>query len=85
MPETDPSSVGPWMVTQVQIQLDAMAGACNELERAGREIKFIVPITSCSGGEHERPTGHIAIFSLPRAPNRGGKVRPRSLRLGGGR
>lgn len=55
------------MVTQVQAQLEAMAGACNELHRAGREIKFIVPIAHAVGEtEGERPTSHIAIFTLPR-------------------
>ena len=56
----------PWMVTQVQAQLDAMAGACNELYRANRQIKFIVPIISAeSQSAMERPTSHIAIFSMP--------------------
>lgn len=56
----------PWMVTLVQAQLDEMAGACNELHRAKREIKFIVPIAQVTGESAlERPTSHIAIFTLP--------------------
>jgi hypothetical protein len=57
----------PWMVTQVQAQLDAMAAACNELHGAGRQIMFIVPITYAGGDQYERPTSHIAIFTLPQA------------------
>lgn len=54
------------MVTLVQAQLDEMAGACNELHRAKREIKFIVPIAQVTGESAlERPTSHIAIFTLP--------------------
>jgi len=57
----------PWMVTLVQAQLDEMAGACNELHRAKREIKFIVPIVQMAGESAlERPTSHIAIFTLPK-------------------
>jgi hypothetical protein len=85
MPQNDFPSTGPWMVTQVQVQLDAMAGACNELERADREIRFIVPVTVCANNGHERPTGHIAIFSLPRGPKRKGKVRSVGERTGPGR
>jgi hypothetical protein len=55
----------PWMVTLVQAQLDAMAGTCNELHQAKREIKFIVPIAQAEGSGQERPTSHIAIFTLP--------------------
>jgi hypothetical protein len=55
------------MVTLVQAQLDEMAGACNELHRAKREIKFIVPIVQMAGESAlERPTSHIAIFTLPK-------------------
>ena len=54
----------PWMVTQVPAQLDAMAGACNELHRAERKIMFIVPIV-LPHEPNERPTSHIAIFTLP--------------------
>lgn len=57
----------PWMVTQVQVQLDAMAAACNELHGIGRQIMFIVPITNVGGDQSERPTSHIAIFTLPQA------------------
>lgn len=54
------------MVTVVQAQLDEMAGACNDLHREGREIRFIVPITQPSEvASFERPTSHIAIFSFP--------------------
>lgn len=57
----------PWMVTLVQSQLDEMAAACNELHRNGREIKFIVPIAQAeSRPTLERPTSHIAIFTLPK-------------------
>jgi len=53
------------MVTQVQAQLDAMAGACNELHRANRKIMFIVPIANMQEpSPTELPTAHIAIFSL---------------------
>jgi hypothetical protein len=56
----------PWTVTLVQSQLDEMAGACNELHRAQRKIMFIVPIVQISGqDDRERPTSHIAIFTLP--------------------
>lgn len=64
--ETEPNA--PWMVTLVQAQLDAMAGACNELHRTGRQVQFIVPISEGAGGQ-ERPTSHIAIFTLPNKPN----------------
>jgi len=57
----------PWMVTQVPAQLDAMAGACNELHRAKRQIMFIVPIAhTVEASDLERPTSHIAIFTLPK-------------------
>lgn len=60
------TSDAPWLVTLVQAQLDAMASACNELHRAKREIKFIVPIVQpVAESTHERPTSHIAIFTLP--------------------
>lgn len=59
----------PWMVTLVQAQLDAMAGTCNELHQAKREIKFIVPIAQDEGSGQERPTSHIAIFTLPAPKN----------------
>lgn len=56
----------PWMVTQVPAQLDAMAGACNELHRANRKIMFIVPIAAlASASELERPTSYVAVFTLP--------------------
>ncbi len=55
----------PWMVTQVPAQLDAMAGACNELHRAQRKVMFVVPI-SAPAESTERATSHIAIFTLPR-------------------
>lgn len=56
----------PWMVTQVPAQLDAMAGACNELHRAQRQIMFVVPIAyAVENSDLERPTSHIAIFTLP--------------------
>ena len=56
----------PWMVTQVPAQLDAMAGACNELHQARRQIMFIVPIAHIiEASDSERPTSHIAIFTLP--------------------
>lgn len=56
----------PWMVTLVQAQLDEMAGACNQLHQSRREIKFIVPIVQMTGESAlERPTSHIAIFTLP--------------------
>jgi len=57
----------PWMVTVVQAQLDEMAGACNQLHQANREIKFIVPIAHVEGTGLDRPTSHIAIFTLPAA------------------
>lgn len=64
------SAEAPWMVTQVPAQLDAMAGACNELHRARRKIMFIVPIAHVvNASEFERPTSHIAIFSLPTEEN----------------
>jgi hypothetical protein len=54
------------MVTQVPAQLDAMAGACNELHLAHRQIMFIVPIIDAAEfSTSERPTSHIAIFTLP--------------------
>jgi len=56
----------PWMVTLVQAQLDEMAGAFNELDLNGREIKFVIPICQPGGQIHERPTSHIAIFTLPK-------------------
>lgn len=60
------TSNAPWLVTLVQARLDEMAGACNELHRAKREIKFIVPIVQMTGDSAlERPTSHIAIFTLP--------------------
>ncbi len=60
------TSAAPWLVTQVTAQLDAMAGACNELHRAKRRIMFIVPIAHViEASDHERPTSHVAIFSLP--------------------
>lgn len=66
-PDSGLTAEAPWMVTQVQAQLDAMAGACNELHRAGRTIMFIVPIAHIVEASNlERPTSHIAIFSLPR-------------------
>jgi hypothetical protein len=55
------------MVTLVQAQLDEMAGACNELHQNDRKIMFIVPIVQAA--DHsllERPTSHIAIFTLPK-------------------
>jgi hypothetical protein len=56
----------PWMVTQVSAQLDAMAGACNELHQAKRQILFIVPIAHIvESSDSERPTSHVAIFTLP--------------------
>jgi len=55
----------PWMVTLVQAQLDEMAGACNTLHRQNRKIMFIVPIAQVENAMHERPTSHIAIFTLP--------------------
>jgi hypothetical protein len=61
------SEPGPWLVTHVQAQLDEMAGACNELERAGRSIKFIVPIPNPDQHAYERATMAIAIFSLPKS------------------
>jgi len=65
-PDSSVQPGSPWMVTMVQAQLDEMAGICNELHRAGREIKFIVPIVQASAEPtHERPTSHIAIFSFP--------------------
>lgn len=65
-PDTDYPEDAPWMVTLVQAQLDQMAGACNELHRDGREIKFIVPIANITGeAGNERPTSHVAIFTLP--------------------
>jgi hypothetical protein len=61
------SDDSPWMVTQVSAQLDAMAGACNELHRAKRRIMFIVPIAhAIVASDLERPTSHIAIFTLPK-------------------
>jgi hypothetical protein len=63
-PITTPEA--PWMVTQVPAQLDAMAGACNELHQASRKIMFIVPIAHLvEVTDTERPTSHIAIFTLP--------------------
>lgn len=59
------SPEGPWMVTLVQAQLDEMAGACNELHRNAREIKFIVPIAEGGKSDWERRASHIAIFTLP--------------------
>lgn len=57
----------PWMVTQVPAQLDAMAGACNELHQANRRIMFIVPISNSPEiSTSERMTSYIAIFSLPK-------------------
>jgi hypothetical protein len=65
--EPDSRSDAPWMVTLVQTQLDEMAGVCNELHRAGREIKFIVPIAQApERSKLERPTSHLAIFTLPK-------------------
>lgn len=59
----------PWMVTMVQAQLEEMAGTCNELHRAGREIKFIVPIAQpITEAPHERSASVIAIFTLPFRP-----------------
>jgi hypothetical protein len=55
------------MVTMVQAQLDEMAGACNELHRNGREIKFVVPICQTGDVGQERPTSHVAIFTLPKS------------------
>lgn len=55
----------PWLVTQVPAQLDAMAGACNELYRAKRKIMFIVPIAYSDHSPSERATSHVAIFTLP--------------------
>jgi len=56
----------PWLVTQVPAQLDAMAGACNELHRARRQIMFIVAIgDAATASPLERPTSHVAIFTLP--------------------
>jgi hypothetical protein len=55
------------MVTLVQTQLDEMAAACNQLHRSGREIKFIVPIAEAENRPAlERPTSHIAIFTVPK-------------------
>ena len=63
-PVTTPDA--PWMVAQVSAQLDAMAGACNELHQANRKIMFIVPIAHLvEASDLERPTSHIAIFTLP--------------------
>jgi hypothetical protein len=63
----DKSTGGPWRVTLVQTQLDEMAGVCNELHRANREIKFIVPISPpAEPAGPERSISHIAVFSLPR-------------------
>ena len=67
MPDVMHHPRAPWMVTQVQAQLDAMAAACNELHGIGRQIMFIVPITNAGGDQNERPTSHIAIFTLPQA------------------
>jgi hypothetical protein len=61
----------PWMVTMIQAQLEEMAGACNELHRAEREIKFVVPISQSPDAPGvERPTSHVAIFSLPKNHDR---------------
>jgi hypothetical protein len=68
MSNTEPqiSKEAPWMVTLVQAQLEEMAGVCNELHRANRRIQFIVPIVQTERGvDFERPTSHVAIFSLP--------------------
>jgi len=63
--KSNPSQTeNPWMVTLVQAQLDEMAGVCNELHRANREIKFIVPILQPDSSGQERSTTHIAIFTL---------------------
>jgi hypothetical protein len=68
MKRKDESVEGPWMVTLVQTQLDEMAGICNELHRANREIKFIVPIApAIEPGGLERTTSHLAIFTLPKS------------------
>lgn len=65
---TAPNS--PWTVTLVQAQLDEMAGVCNELHQAKREIKFIVPIAqSVANPGLERPTSYVAIFTLPKNEN----------------
>jgi hypothetical protein len=65
-PEFSTKPDAPWMVTLVQAQLDEMAGACNELHRAKRDIKFIVPIAQAArDSAMERPTSCIAIFTLP--------------------
>jgi hypothetical protein len=62
------TSDAPWMVTQVPAQLDAMAGACNELYQSKRQIMFIVPIASSTvPGDLERPISYVAIFTLPMA------------------
>jgi glutamyl-tRNA reductase len=62
-----PESESPWTVTQVPAQLDAMAGACNELHRANRRIMFIVPISNPHDiTESERATSCVAIFTLPK-------------------
>ena len=53
-----------WTVTQVQAQLDEMAGACNQLERAGHNIRFIIPFPVESGVATERSIHYIAIFSV---------------------
>jgi hypothetical protein len=55
------------MVTLVQTQLDEMAGVCNELHRAKRDIKFIVPIPASGEVGYARAVSHLAIFSLPKA------------------
>lgn len=66
-PEFTTPAEAPWLVTQVSAQLDAMAGACNELHQANRQIMFIVPISHAAApSDFERPTSHIAIFSLPK-------------------
>jgi len=65
-PKKEEPLQGPWMVTLAQASLDEMAGACNELQRLGRSIHFIVPIAK--NEDHtarERITSHIAIFTLP--------------------
>lgn len=53
-----------WTVTQVQAQLDELAGACNELERAGEAIRFIVPLPPSPSAWQERPVSCVVIFSV---------------------
>lgn len=52
-----------WTVTQVAIHLDDMAAACNELEQAGHEIKFIIPLGTPECSSDSRHVSYIGIFS----------------------